>query len=207
MDIYNLSLFEIIEGCKENDHISQTKLYDMFRTKMYYYVLKICNNNNDEDFIDHVLSMSFSRVFQKIHQFNYQGSFEGWIRIIVRGEIYTYLKNNKNYKDRYLVMDVFKYIEEENEHKRLQNNVFVDRNPNGSDELIMKEYLDYIENRLSPREFSVFKGCYEGFTHKEISEELNISIGTVKWYMNKARTKLKDNFRQHFGFKLKEREL
>ena len=207
MDFNNYTLIEIIEGCKKNDHISQTKLYNMYRTKMSYYVLKIFNNNNDDDFIDHVLSMSFSRVFQKIHQFNYQGSFEGWIRVIVRGEIYTHLKANKNYKDRYCVMDVFKYIEEENEHKRLQNNVFVDKNPNGSDDLIMKEYFDYIETSLTPREFTVFKRNYEGFTHKEISKDLNIAEGTVKWYMNKARIKLRKSFKIQFGFKLQDSEL
>lgn len=199
----NLSLFEIIDGCQRNDLKSQSKLYDLYRTKMYYYVLKICNYNNDDDFVDHVLSMAFSRVFEKIHQFKYQGSFEGWIRIIVRGEIYTHFKTTKNYKDRYMVMDVFKYIEEENEHKRLQNNVFVDKNPNGSDDLILEEYFDYIEKSLTKREYAVFKLRYDGFTHKEIADELGIVEGTIKWYMNKARTKLKTNFKKEFGFNMK----
>lgn len=202
-DTNDLTLFELIECCKNNELKAQSKLYDLYRTKMYYYILKFCNYNNDEDFVDHVLSMSFSRIFKKIHQFRHQGSFDGWIRRIVRGEIYTYFKINKTYKDRYLVMDVFKYIEEENEHKRLQNNVFVDNNPNGSDELILTEYFDYIKKSLSNREYTVFKLSYDGFTHKEIAKQLCITEGTIKWYMSEARAKLRTNFKNHFSFNIK----
>ncbi|WP_228462890.1 MULTISPECIES: response regulator transcription factor [Chryseobacterium] len=59
--------------------------------------------------------------------------------------------------------------------------------------LSVQEYMTRQKNsqdELSPAEIQLMKFCYEGFSNKEIGEQLNLSTRTIDTYINRLTEKL-----------------
>ncbi|MBT8253199.1 MAG: RNA polymerase sigma factor, partial [Bacteroidia bacterium] len=74
-----MSLELLIENCKQNDTKAQSELYKMFSRKMFALCLKYSRNRAEAE---DVLQDSFITIFKKIEQYNFKGSFEGWLKRI-----------------------------------------------------------------------------------------------------------------------------
>mgnify|MGYP002358605715 FL=1 len=71
---------QLIRACIKEDPASQKEVFNRFSSRM----LGVCNRyaRNSDDAED-ILQDAFIKVFDKIQQFKFEGSFEGWIRKIV----------------------------------------------------------------------------------------------------------------------------
>jgi RNA polymerase sigma factor (sigma-70 family) len=71
---------ELIRGCLQEDGSCQKEIFNRFAGRM----LGVCNRyaRNSADAED-ILQDAFIKVFNKLHQFKFEGSFEGWIRKII----------------------------------------------------------------------------------------------------------------------------
>jgi len=161
---------QLIEGCKANDRQSQERLYRLFFDKM----LSMCRRyTQDEDQQITIINDGFLKVFKKIDQYSYEGSFEGWVRRL----IFTSLSDYFRKENKYLKFMIFE-----------KEDTPISALPEES-----LYYLDVIElvNLLPNRTKEVFqKYAIEGYTHKDIGEELGMSSGTSKWHLSEARKKL-----------------
>ena len=161
----------LIEGCKRGDRIAQKEVYDKNSGKM----LSICQRYiNDVPEAEGVMVTGFLKVFDKIDQFSGSGSFEGWIRRIMVNESLLYLRKNKNM---YLEVDI-EYAETEPNYDLVTQHVEAE------------ELLDMI-NGLSVGYRTVFNlFAIEGYSHKEIAQQLLISENTSKSQLSRARAQL-----------------
>lgn len=132
----------------------------------------------------------YLKVFEKIKFFRNTGSIEGWIRrIIVNNIIDTIRKKNKiSFVDNpEESLSSLKQDDEEN----LEMLNFEQINAARIIELIQE---------LPPAYRTVFNlYVIEDYSHKEISEMLNINIGTSKSNLSKAKVKLKKLFIEKYG--------
>jgi RNA polymerase sigma factor (sigma-70 family) len=166
---------EIVTGCVQNERTFQEILYRQHFPTMMRMCMR--HTNGDEDRALEILNDGFLRVFKKINTFEFKGSLEGWIRRLVFHAISDYFRNNKSYID---------------------NTVFdIDNSPiqiiteEVSDQLYYEDLLKLVET-LPPATRDVFQlYAIDGFNHNEISEKLNISVGTSKWHLSTARDKLR----------------
>jgi RNA polymerase sigma factor (sigma-70 family) len=124
---------------------------------------------------EEVLNNGYLRAFQKIKQYNFQGSFEGWLRKIVFHAVADYVKQNARYTDHVIMVE--------------------------KDELVHKDHADklYYDQlvkmiQMLPEATRAVFNMYvlEGFTHKEIGNMLGISEGTSKWHLSEGRKVLKE---------------
>lgn len=123
-----------------------------------------------------ILQEGFIRVFTNLNQYNQKGSFEGWIRRIM---INTALEK---YRDKNYLARVDDEIEKREEI------IEVDI----VDDLSAQELMKFIHD-LSPKYRMVFNlYAIEGYSHKEIGVLLNISEGTSKSNLSRARTILQE---------------
>ncbi len=140
-------------------------------------MLGVCHRyaRNSADAED-ILQDAFIKVFDKIHQFKFEGSFEGWIRRIV---VNTALKK---YSLRRYEKEVVGYEVKDKDENILE--------PSAYSHLTEKELLDLI-NSL-PDGYRVIFNLYviEGFQHDEIAEMLGIQPGTSRSQLVKARNML-----------------
>lgn len=121
-----------------------------------------------------VLVTAFTKILDRIDQFKGAGSFEGWIRRIVVNEALTYLRRNRSM-----------YIETELEA--------ADRQPdyqNLSDHLEAEDLINMIQELPSGYRIVFNLYAIDGYSHKEISAQLNISENTSKSQLSRARVYL-----------------
>src|SRR5918993_2214088 len=92
LKIYRAKEEALIDGCIRKEPSAQKELYERFSAKMYGLSYRYVKNAMEAE---DVLVTAFMKVFDKIHQFKHDGSFEGWIRRIVVNESLTYLRRNR----------------------------------------------------------------------------------------------------------------
>ena len=83
-----MSLDELIKGCTKNDTKAQEQLYRLYSSKLFAVCLKYSRNYAEAQ--DNMQD-GFLIIFDKIGQFNFKGSFEGWIkRIMINNVLQQY---------------------------------------------------------------------------------------------------------------------
>ena len=165
---------ELIGRCLQNDRSAQERLYRMHCDKMYsvcmYYAL-------DRDEASDFLQEGYIKVFGKLHTYNFQGSFEGWIRRIVVNTALGHLRKKKNLIDNYASVDQLPEMAEEPELD--------------IEELPTAKVVSMV-NDLPKKASLVLKlFAVEGYSHQEIADILEITVGTSKSQLNRARFLLK----------------
>lgn len=171
-----LTLDALYEGCKNGERRSQETLYRLLSSKMLGVCMRYARNNFEAE---DMLQAGFIKVFAEIGSFRGEGSFEGWVRrIMVNTAIAGYRKNMRS----------------------LETVVLSDGYENSQPyELDMLEYHDLLKLIQSlPDGYRAVFNMYavEGYSHKEIAEELNISEGASKSQLSRARSWLKEKIIQ-----------
>jgi RNA polymerase sigma-70 factor (ECF subfamily) len=166
-----LGLNQLIQNCKKQDIKAQEQLYRLFANKLFAVCLKYSNGHQQAE--DN-LQDGFIKIFSKINQYQDKGSFEGWMkRIMINTTLQKYRKER--------VFDII------NEEQLREPEVEID------DELLSVDYLLSIIQELPERYRQVFNlYALDGYSHKEIAEMLEISTGTSKSNLSRARLILKE---------------
>jgi RNA polymerase sigma-70 factor (ECF subfamily) len=170
-----LSLEQLIEQCKKNDATAQSQIYKLYASKLFSLSLKYSRNRAEAE--DN-LQDAFVTIFKKIDQYKSKGSLEGWMKRIT---VNTALQCYRN-------AGVYDIVNE---------NLIEDVNIDVDDESISVEFLLRIIQELPDRYRLVFNlYALDDYSHKEIAEMLDISIGTSKSNLARARTILKEKIEQ-----------
>ncbi|WP_203256695.1 RNA polymerase sigma factor [Hyunsoonleella ulvae] len=171
-----MSLNQLIEKCKNNDTKAQGELYKLFSGKLFSTCLKYSRNYAEAQ--DN-LQDAFLTIFNKIEQYKHKGSFEGWLK---RVTVNTVLQRYRSEK-------VFDIINE---------NITEDVEVEVDEDEISVDYLLQIIQDLPDRYRLVFNlYALDGYSHKDIAEMLEITVGTSKSNLARARQILKQTIEQH----------
>jgi RNA polymerase sigma factor (sigma-70 family) len=171
LTLHRLNEEQLLVGCRKNDRTAQQQLYTSYSGKMYALCCRYVKNKMEAE---DVLVTAFTKVFDKIDQFKSEGSFEGWIRRIVVNEALTWIRKNRSL---YLETDLEK-ADYEPDYDKL------------SDHLETEDLLRMIQ--ALPTGYQLVFNLYaiDGYSHKEIAEQLNISENTSKSQLSRARVYL-----------------
>ncbi len=169
-----MSLALLIQGCLDRNTKAQEELYLLFSGKFFGVCLKYSRNYAEAQ--DN-LQDGFILIFEKIHQYSFSGSFEGWAKRIMINNI---LKQYKKLPFLELVNEIADETEIELE-----------------DEKIDLSFLLQIIQEL-PERYRLIFNLYvmDGYTHVEIAEMLNISNGTSKSNLSRAKMILKEKIEE-----------
>jgi RNA polymerase sigma factor (sigma-70 family) len=165
-------LQELIQGCIRNERNAQEKVYRLFYPRMMALVKRYIDQDEQAE---EVLNNGFLRAFQKVEQYAFQGSFEGWLRKIVFHSVSDYVKQNIRYREKIVLVEKDEYIRQDH-----------------ADKLYYKELLQLVQS-LPIATRTVFNMyVMEGLSHKEIAKIVGISEGTSKWHLSEGRRILKE---------------
>lgn len=161
---------DIIEGCVKWERSAQESLYRLFSKNLF----KVCRlYGSDVHDAEDMLHDAFMHIFKNIGQYNFTGSFEGWMRRVTVNCCLQALRKRKNFSQIAEIPD--NLVEEEEINQQIP----------------FPKILEEI-NQLPTKAGLVLKlYALEGWSHAEIAEELQISIGTSKSQLNYARSVLK----------------
>ncbi|MCF8295068.1 MAG: sigma-70 family RNA polymerase sigma factor [Bacteroidales bacterium] len=167
-----------------NDRAAQKVIYDCFEGRMRAVCIRYCRSREDAE---DMLQTGFLHVFEKIQQFQFKGSFEGWMRKVFIGTSINYLRS-KEYKafsklsplDSVRISQIDDYLEDSNSYN-------INELDEINDEFDMNDLIEML-NRLPVGCGTVFNlYVIDELSHKEIASLLNISEGTSKSQLFNAR--------------------
>ena len=166
-----MNLEEILAGCIRKERASQIELFKRFSGKLLTVCIRYTRHRMEAE---DILQDAFIKIFKNLEKFEGKGSFEGWMRRIV---VNTALKNyNKSsfQKERIGIEDY--------EGGSMEPTVISD---------LQEEEILKLVSQL-PDGYRMVFNLYiiEGFSHREIAEQLKIQESTSRSQLVKARKML-----------------
>jgi RNA polymerase sigma-70 factor (ECF subfamily) len=174
-----LELSHIIQKCVEQDKAAQQSLFESYKGILF----AICKRYiNLEIEAEDVFIEGFYKIFNKIEQYNGDGSFEGWMKRIMVNESLMHLRSKKM-----LMVEL-----------EIQN-ISAHEDSNIVDQLDAELIMIALEQL--PLGYRTIFNLYvvEGYKHREIAEELNISIHTSKSQLILAKKRLQEILKKNLN--------
>jgi RNA polymerase sigma factor (sigma-70 family) len=178
-----VSLDTLIHECKSNNRKAQEQLFRLLSPKLFCVCVKYSRNHEEAQ--DN-LQDGFLLILNKINQFDFKGSFEGWAkRVMINNILQKYRTEN--------VLEII------NENFPEIVDVELD------EETISMDFLVKIIQEL-PDKYRLVFNLYvlDNYSHKEIAKMLNISEGTSKSNLSRARGILKEKLENKASNELNE---
>ena len=169
---------KLLEGLIAQNRKAQRSVFDKYKSMMMGICMRYCKSRDEAE---DVMMEGFMTIFSESHTFRKDGAFEQWMkRIMINTAINNYRKNLKHY--------FHADIDDVDEHTMIQQETA----ENYSTRDLMK-----VLQQL-PEGYRVVFNLYavEGFKHHEIARMLNITVGTSKSQLSKARRMLQGKIKK-----------
>jgi RNA polymerase sigma factor (sigma-70 family) len=162
----------LIRDCIRGEAIAQRRLFDSLAPKMLSICFRYLGNKEEAE---DACQISFVKLYNNLKDYNNGGSFDGWVRRIFVNTCLDQLRKNKKMKHDISMEDV---------DYRLESNDYIIERMEAND-------LMRIIEQMPPGYRTVFNlFAVEGFSHREIAEQLGIAENTSKSQFKRARTHL-----------------
>jgi RNA polymerase sigma factor (sigma-70 family) len=161
---------QLIEGCVNENRFAQKYLYERYFGKLMSVTYRYARDKQEA--LD-ILNQSFLKIFQSLNRYQDTGSLLAWMKTIVLRTALNHIRNKENFVN--------------------IDDVLIQEHPLSSVALLGFD-VDYIIQALQQLPaatrtvFSLFE--IDGYKHQEIAEMLNISVGTSKWHLSEAKSRL-----------------
>ena len=152
----------------------QKTLYQRYAAKLLMVCLRYTKSKADAE---DILQEGFIRIFKNLHQYNFKGSFEGWMKMIIVNSALESIRKKK--------MDFVDIQQAESVNQHISNY-------NAINNLAIKELLLLIQTLPNGCQIIFNLYVFDELRHKEISIKLNISESTSKSQLARARQLLQE---------------
>ncbi len=170
---FTLSEKHLIEDCINGNRKSQQHLYKLYAARMYALCFRYAKRQMDAE---DILQEGFVKVFNNLHKFRGEGSFDGWVRRIFVNTSIEHIRKNH--------IDI---VSEEGFEDK-----FIDTQITALDNLYKQDLLT-TARKLSLGYRTVFTlYAVDGYSHKEIASQLGISESTSKSQFSRAKALLRN---------------
>ncbi|WP_183576055.1 RNA polymerase sigma factor [Mucilaginibacter sp. X5P1] len=174
MDLSKKQVTKLVEGCIGNERTAQENLYRHF----YAQMLRICYRYlKTKDLAQEAVNEGFLKVFQHIKTYDAQkGDLGAWVcTIIIRTAIDYNRKELKFFTEDYNDQDT--------------DDFFID--PDILSKLYAEDLLKTIQQLPDATRVIFNLSVIDGYSHNEISTQLNITEGTSRWHLADGKKKLR----------------
>jgi RNA polymerase sigma factor (sigma-70 family) len=167
-------LFRLIEECKANNRAAQEELYKYFYTDMFRLCQRYARHPHEALTI---LNDAFLKVFRNIAQYNKDlGIFKSWLKTII---IHTAIDHTRRSRKEAYVIHIDQLQEQGDDDFQLSYN------------WKLEEILHHFNLLPSVTRIVVNLFAFDGYSHKDIAEQLNITETTSRWHLAEARKRLR----------------
>ncbi len=170
MDNPNSDIF-LIERLKTGDNRALYSLYDKYSAALFGVIVRMCR---DRELAEDLLQESFVKIWEKIGSYDpAKGRFYTWAYRIARNTTLNHLRKNNP-----LIQtdDISVYDTKEIGVKEPE-----------------AEELNGMLKKLDPHHQQAIELVYfQGYTHREAHQEMDVPLGTFKSYIKQALSKLRE---------------
>jgi len=174
MDLSKKQVTKLVEGCIGNERAAQESLYRHF----YAQMLRICYRYlKTKDLAQEALNEGFLKIFQNIKTYDAQkGDLGAWVRTII-------IRTAIDFSRKELKFNTEAYDDQDSD------DFFIE--PTVLNKLYAEDLLKTIRQLPDATRVIFNLSVIDGYTHKEIGEQLNITEGTSRWHLADGKKKLR----------------
>lgn len=164
----------LISRLNEGDKEAWNMLIKRYSSKIYNIALNFSGNSDEAADITQDI---FVKIYNNIEKFQQHYSFTSWLFRIAKNHCIDHWRKNKKYQETLEIEDKHHQKNESAEDILIKN---LDLNK-------LRDTLKYLPDELR---ILIIMRDIQGYSYTEISEHLNIPLGTTKSRINRARIKL-----------------
>ncbi len=153
-------------------------LYEKYVVLLRYFTVKYIN---DQTIVSDIIQDAFVRLWEKLHLFKDENEAKAFLYKVVQNACIDLIRHHE-VTEKY----VQHIVSENEEEKSFLDNLF---------EAEIFEALRTVFNELPPACKEVYLLSLQGKSHEEISQQLNITINTVKKHKNNANHYMKERLK------------
>lgn len=176
---------EIIQGCKRGIASAQRELFDQYSPKLMAVIYRYVGNDDDAN---DVLQETFIKIFSTIHTFKWKdvGSLQAWATRIAVNTALNFLRKNKRLK---LSSTPVETLGE-------PPNLTTAQEVNSIDINTLMNMIAQLPDGYRTV-FNLY--CLDGFSHKEIAQQLGITEKTSSSQLTRAKAILARRIQDHIN--------
>lgn len=175
---YNLVCLALDKG----DQKAYAELMHRYQESVYFMMMKMCNNKDDAE---DLTIEAFGRAFKKLEQYNPDFAFSTWLFKIASNNAIDFLRRKKQ-KNSISIDANFDDADSMDHSAKI-----VSQTLDPEESFIRKQKIDAIRilvNNIKPMYREMIELFYfQEMSHEEISQKLNLPIGTIKAQLFRAR--------------------
>ena len=164
---------ELIAGARAGDRMAARRLYDR-HPRVYRLIYR---SVGDEELAREYTQDTFVKAFQRLDQYRGESAFSTWLHSVAMSMLFTGLRRLRRVRAREF---------------ELATAVSVATSEGESDPHLRDRLQTELERLPQRLRMPVVLHDVEGFTHREISEMLDIPEGTSKARLAEARARLRE---------------
>jgi RNA polymerase sigma-70 factor (ECF subfamily) len=178
---------ELIQQCINNDATAQKKLFELYAPTLMGVCFRYAKNESDAN---EILQLGFIKIFNHLNKFKFESSLSTWLTRIMINTALNFIKANEKVKWEAELSSIA-----QDENCSVEQLHHID----------LKTLMDCIQEL--PTGFRIVLNMYaiEGYSHKEIAQELNIAESTSRSQFARAKALLEKKLIL-LGFNLKQYE-
>ncbi|MCC6252405.1 MAG: sigma-70 family RNA polymerase sigma factor [Bacteroidia bacterium] len=175
---YNLVLLAVEQG----DQKAYAELMERYKESVYFMLLKMVSNKDDAD---DLTIETFGKAFSRLSQYTPNFAFSTWLFKIATNNCIDFIRKKRNNS----IVSLDKSFENEEGGELSISVKFTGLDP--EENVIRKQknvIMRDIVEKLKPKYRTLVEMRYfEELSYEEISEKLNLPLGTVKAQLFRAR--------------------
>lgn len=182
---------KLMKRIKARDEEALSELYDLYNRLLFGMIISIVKKREEAE---DVLQEVFIKIWDNAHTFNEdRGNVYSWIVTLTRNKSIDHIRSKRYKTQQKATRDVAapEFILEGEFFDPLETTIFSDRA-----ELVRKALAEIPENQSEVLKIAY----YRGMTQSEISDHLEIPLGTVKTRMRQGMIKLKDILEEFISY-------
>jgi len=162
---------ELLQGLREGSELAFTLLYKHYSAPLYYNILSLIK---DECTAEELVQDVFSKIWKQRASISIAKSFSGYLFMTARNRVYDFFRQLN--RDQALHARIRSIASEAYDH--IEQAIFAKENAD-----LLRKAID----TLPPQRRRAFELCkLEGLTYRQASEEMGISLSTIKDHMVNA---------------------
>lgn len=163
---------ELVQRCIKNDDIAQKILFEQYSSMLLGVSFRYANSEAEAH---EILQIGFIKIFNNLSKFRFESGLSTWLTRVMINTALNFLKANEKVKWEANIESIY------------ENNDFVVEQLHRIDLKVLMECIQQLPTgyRIVLNMFAI-----EGYSHKEIAEELNINESTSRSQFARAKVLL-----------------
>lgn len=176
---------ELVQRCINNDAVAQKLLFEQYAPLLLGVSFRYANSESEAH---EILQIGFIKIFNNLSKFRFESSLASWLTRVMINTALNYLKANEKVKWEANIETIY------------ENNDFVVEQLHQID---LKVLMDCIQQLPTGYRIVLNMFAIEGYSHKEIATELNITESTSRSQFARAKVLLEKKLLT-LGFDIKK---